>query len=88
MTPRRAIVSVLVTALLLLALQPAPAEAVEPTVALAIAGVAVAVVILIAYLVIANVDEARRADATPGTPVLVVYAPTAIAEDAVLHGAP
>lgn len=88
MTPRHAIVSVLLTALLLLTLQPAPAEAVEPTVALAIAGAAVAVVILIAYLVIANVDEVRRADAAPAMPVLVVYAPAAIADDPAFHSAP
>jgi len=79
---------VLVAALLLMALQPAPAEAVEPMVALAIAGVAVAVVILIAYLVIANVDESRRAEATPQVMVLVAFAPSAVADDAARYSAP
>jgi hypothetical protein len=84
---------VLVAALLLMAFQPAPAEAMEPTVVLAIVGVAVAVVILIGYLVIANVDEARRADAAPAgvTPevmVLVAYAPPETAGDAARHSAP
>lgn len=83
MTPRHALVIVLVAALALMTLQPAPAEAVEPFTALAIAGAAVAVVILVAYLIVANVEESRRrAEITPDTPVLVAYAPPAPGGDA------
>ncbi len=78
---------VLVAALLFMAVKPAPAEALEPTVVLAIVGVAVAVVILIGYLVIANVDEARRAEAAPTMAVVVAYAPSA-ADDIARDSAP
>jgi len=65
MTIRQALVMVLVVALLVTAVQPARAEAVEPMTALLIASAGVVVLVLVAYLIIANVDEHRRVSAAP-----------------------
>jgi hypothetical protein len=85
MKARHLLVTVLVVALLVLAVRPAPAEAVDPMVAIAIAGAAVAVVVLVVYLVVANVEGGRGADAGPATdepPMLVVYVTPAQTPDA------
>jgi hypothetical protein len=85
MTIRHLLITGLVVALLVLAVRPAPAEAVDPMVAIAIAGAAVAVVVIVVYLVVANVEGDRRADAGPAgdePPLLVVYVTPAQAADA------
>ena len=88
MTPRVALLMVLVGALLVMAVQPPPAEA-DPTVAIALASAAVIVLILVAYLIVANVDEQRRTLRDgQDMPTLVVYAPPAPGADGVRYDAP
>ena len=62
-TAFRLIAVVLVSVLLVVAATPARAEAVEALTILAIAGLVVAGIVLIAYLVIANVEGDKTADA-------------------------
>ena len=71
---------VLVVALLLTAVTPARAEAMEIGTILLLVGVGVAVVMIIAFLIVANVSDRRRAEApsdrspADGPPlVLVTY---------------
>ncbi|MGH7388182.1 MAG: hypothetical protein ACREM3_01820 [Candidatus Rokuibacteriota bacterium] len=88
MTPRLALVTVLVVALLVMAVQPPPAEA-DPTVVIALASVAVIVLLLVGYLIVANVDEQRRTmQDGPEMPVLVVYVAPAPLTDGVSYNAP
>jgi len=84
MKARHLLVSLLVVALLVLTVRPAPAEA-DPTIALAIAGAVVAVIVIVVYLVVANVEGGKRADAGPPAaeaPMLVVYVAPAHTTDA------
>ena len=61
--PFRWIAVVLVSVLLVVAATPARAEAIDALTIVAIAGLAVAGIVLIAYLVIANVEGDKVADA-------------------------
>ena len=61
--PFRLIVVVLVSVLLVVVATPARAEALDALTIVAIAGLAVAGIILIAYLIIANVEGDKVADA-------------------------
>jgi len=64
---------VLVVALLVMAVRPAAAEA-DVLTALAIAGAVAAVVVLIVFLVVANMEERRRAEApTDGAQLVLAY---------------
>jgi hypothetical protein len=62
-TPFRFVALVMVTVLLVLAATPARAEALEALTIVAIVGLALAGIILIAYLVVANVEGKKSADA-------------------------
>jgi hypothetical protein len=57
----RLLAVILVAVLVFTLATPARAEALEPLTILAIAGLAVVVVVIIAYLIIANVGDSRRA---------------------------
>ena len=61
--PFRLIALVLVSVLLVVVATPARAEAIEALTIVAIAGLAVAGIILIAYLIVANVEGDKAADA-------------------------
>ncbi|OLC32256.1 MAG: hypothetical protein AUH81_16575 [Candidatus Rokubacteria bacterium 13_1_40CM_4_69_5] len=62
MTPRirNLVILTVLVAVAVMAVQPASAEAVEPLTAVLIAGAVVVVIIIVAYLIVANVSEARR----------------------------
>jgi hypothetical protein len=77
-TPARIIALVLATVLLVVAATPAKAEALEPLTIVAIAGLVVAGVVLIAYLVIANIEGDKRAEAgeEPAVQIIWVAVPT------------
>jgi hypothetical protein len=62
-TPFRFVALVMVTVLLVLAATPARAEALEALTIVAIVGLALAGIILIAYLIVANVEGKKSADA-------------------------
>ena len=62
---------VLVVALLVMAVRPAPAEA-DVLTALAIAGAVAAVVVLVVFLVVANMEERRRAETPKDAAELVL----------------
>jgi len=63
MTPYRMIALVLVVVMLVTAATPARAEAMEVGTILLLVSAGIVVVILVAYLIIANVSERRRAEA-------------------------
>jgi cyanate permease len=76
MSARRLVVLIVLVTLLAVIARPAPAHA-DFMVVMAIAGAAVAVIILVGYLVIANVEEHRRGEATSihaAQPPVVAYA--------------
>jgi hypothetical protein len=68
MTPYRMIALVLVVALLLTAATPARAEAMEVGTILLLVSAGIVVVIIVAYLVIANMSDRRRAEAPADGP--------------------
>jgi hypothetical protein len=68
MTPYRMIALVLVVVLLVTVATPARAEALEVGTILLLVSAGIVVVILVAYLIVANVSERRRAEAPVGVP--------------------
>lgn len=72
-TPYRFIALVLATVLLVVAATPAKAEALEPLTMVAIAGLAVAGIVLIAYLIIANIEGKKFAEAGEGQAVQIIW---------------
>ena len=76
MSSRHLLVAILVVALLVMAVRPTPAEA-DVLTALAIAGAVAAIIVLVVFLVVANMEERRRAEAPTDAPELVlVYVAT------------
>lgn len=81
-------VAVLLSIVLVLTLAtPAKAEAFDVMTGLAIAGAAILVIVLVVYLVVANVEGSKTANAFDGAPVLAhhVLAPGVLAPSVLTH---